>query len=147
MPLEPYYNITEIIEGQGQQAATVNTAIEALAVNIAVLRLEKNVAGSGSPNVLAATESRKVFSNEGTIARNYHTLPNAAEGLQYTFVVQDADGMRITAQAGHTIRIGSSVSSSGGYTENTTIGSVLTLLGINTTQWFAMATVGTWTLT
>ena len=147
MPTEPYYSITEIIEGQGQQSVTVNTAIEVLASQMAVLRLEKNTAGSGSPNVLLATESRKALSNEGTAARNYHTLPNAVEGLQYTFVVQDADGMRVTAQAGHTIRIGASVSSSGGYTENTTIGSVLTLLGINTTQWFAIATVGTWTLT
>ena len=147
MPTEPYYGITEIIEGQGQQAVTVNTAIESLAVNIALLRLEKNVAGSGSPNVLTVTESHKAFSNEGTPARNYHDLPPAGEGMNYVFVVQDADGMRITAQAGHTIRIGASVSSSGGYAENTTIGSVLTLLGINTTQWFAIATVGTWTLT
>jgi hypothetical protein len=108
--------------------------------------LEANTAGVGSPNILTSSESFKLLTNEGSTAKNYHTLPSAYAGLQYTFIIQDSDGMRITAQSGDTIRIDGSVSTSGGYAESSTIGNVITLVAINATEWIAISVVGTgWT--
>lgn len=106
--------------------------------------IEASTAGSGAPNVLLGTESAKVLTNEGTTAANYHTLPTAVAGLTYTFVVQDADGLRITAASGDTIRLGPNVTATAGYIESTTIGDVVTATAINATEWVGHA-YGTWT--
>lgn len=108
--------------------------------------LEVNTAVSGSPNILTEDESGKRFSNEGSAAKNYHTLPAARAGLMFTFVVQDADGVRVVAGAGDTIRIAASESAAAGYAECATIGNVLTLLAVNATEWIAISYVGTWTV-
>jgi len=109
--------------------------------------VEANTAGSGSPNTITSSESGSVFTNEGATALNYHTLPTAVSGLTYTFYVQDADGIRVTANTGDTIRINTSVSASAGYAESTTVGSSVTLAAINATEWVATSVIGTWALT
>ena len=108
--------------------------------------VEANVAGSGAPNVLAASETRRLLTNEGAAAENYHTLPTAAAGLEFIFYVQDGDGIRVVANAGDTIRIGASVSAAAGFVRNATVGSVLHLVAINATEWIPVAIVGTWTV-
>lgn len=95
----------------------------------------------------AVTDSRTAYTNEGATAEVNFNLPTAVAGLQYTFIVQDTDGIQITANTGDTIRVAGSVSASGGTAESTTIGNILTLLAINDTEWFATSVVGTWTLT
>jgi hypothetical protein len=115
---------------------------------ISMREVEASTAGSGAPNVLVgSTETMKVLTNEGTTARNYHTLPSAAAGYQFTFISQDADLMRITAATGDTIRVGTNVSATAGYIENGAQGDAVTLIAINATEWVAIATVGTWTPT
>lgn len=109
--------------------------------------VEVNTAGSGAPNLLTADESGKVFSNEGSGAKNYHTLPEARAGLVFTFIVQDADGIRIVAAAGDTIRHAATVSGPAGFAEATTIGNVITLRAINGTEWIAESVIGSWTVT
>lgn len=104
--------------------------------------VEASTAGSGAPNALAATESWKVLTNEGATASNYHTLPTAVAGYVFTFIVQDADGLRVTAATGDVLHIGASASSSGGYCESTTIGDSITFVSINATDWFATSYVG-----
>lgn len=106
--------------------------------------IEASTAGSGAPNVLTGAEAGKLLTNEGTTAVNYHTLPTAVAGLTYTFVVQDADGLRITASTDDTIRLGSKVTATAGYIESTTIGDYVTLTAINATEWLGLA-YGTWT--
>lgn len=108
--------------------------------------VEANTAGSGAPNVLAAAETRTLLSNEGATAQNYHTLPAAAAGLVFEFFLQDADGIRVVANTGDTIRVLSLVSPAAGYVESTTIGSSITLKAINATEWVTTSAVGTWTV-
>lgn len=108
--------------------------------------VEANTADSASPNLLAATESRKVLTNEGATAENYHTLPAAAAGLDFEFICQDADGIRITAAAGDTIRDVSTVSATAGYIRSSTVGSVVRLKAVNATEWFVVYKQGTWTI-
>jgi hypothetical protein len=107
--------------------------------------VEANVAVAAAPNVLTVAETRAVLCNTGATAMNYHTLPGAAAGLEYTFIVADADGIRVVAASGDTIRIGANVSPAAGYIESTTIGSIVRLFALNATEWFGQAT-GTWTV-
>ena len=107
--------------------------------------VEANTAVAAGPNILTAIESRTVLTNEGATAKNYHTLPTAAAGMEFTFIVQDADGIRVVANTGDTIRVAATVSGAAGYTESTTIGDAITLVSINATEWIAISYVGTWT--
>lgn len=108
--------------------------------------VEANTAGSGSPNILTAAESRTLLTNEGVTAQNYHTLPTAAAGYDFEFVVQDSDGIRVVASAGDTIQDVGTVSAAAGYIQSTTVGSYLRLKSINATQWVVVGKTGTWTI-
>lgn len=113
-----------------------------------VKNVEANTAGSGSPNVLTSDETGKVFTNEGVTAENYHTLPTAVAGYEFTFVVQDTDGIRITAAAGDTIRpiAGTAASATGGFIRCATAGAFIRLQAINATEWIATGSAGVWTI-
>lgn len=100
-----------------------------------------------SPNVLTEAESGKIFTNEGTAAMNFHTLPAATAGYTFTFVVQDAMGIRIVAGAGDTIQPGAVVASAtGGFIQCSDPGSSITLAAINDTEWMAISIIGTWSV-
>lgn len=107
--------------------------------------VEANTAVAASPNVLTATESGTVLTNEGATAENYHTLPTAVAGYQFTFICQDVDGIRVVANTGDTIRVIDKVTAAAGYLSSTTIGSYVTLVAINATEWFATSIGGVWT--
>lgn len=101
--------------------------------------VEHSTAGVGSPNILTEAEVGKLITNKGATAKAYNTLPAARKGLgPFLFVVEDADGLRVTAGTGDTIRCGASVSGAGGYAESTTIGDYLVLYAIDDTQWFGL---------
>ncbi len=121
--------------------AAVLAAITALQVSLGALVVDADGA------TLLAADSSKVYSNEGATAIDPFVLPAAAAGLNFTFIVQDADGIRVTAAAGDTIRIASAVSAAAGKIESTAIGSVVRLYAINATEWIAVYAVGTWTVT
>lgn len=94
--------------------------------------------------VVTADSEDRVFTNEGATASVNFTLPSAAANLIYTFYVQDADGVQVTAAAGDTIRIGASVSAAAGNISAVTIGNSVTLVAINATEWVAISVIGTW---
>jgi hypothetical protein len=93
----------------------------------------------------AATESREVYTNEGDADGAAVTLPTAAAGLEYTAVVQAAQLLTINAAAGDTIRIGANVTAAAGYVRSNVVGSRVTLLAINATEWVATSVSGEWT--
>lgn len=95
---------------------------------------------------LTAASAGEVITNEGATAQLPVNLPAAAANLIFHFYVQDADGIQITAAAGDTIRIGGLVSSGGGTCTSTLIGSFLTLLAVNGTEWVATFPADGWTL-
>lgn len=102
--------------------------------------------GSGAATTLTASQSGSTISNEGATVQAYVTLPTAAAGLRFRFVLQDADGIHVTANTGDTIRVLSLTSASAGYVESTTIGSVIELQAINATEWVTVSAVGTWSV-
>jgi len=97
-----------------------------------------------APTVDGPTMGR-VYSNTGATARNDYTLPTAVGGRHYQWVILDADGIRITANTADTIRVIDKVTAAAGYIESTTIGSVVTLVAINATEWVATSIHGVWT--
>lgn len=103
---------------------------------------------TGSNRDITTAEVRAAFTNEGATARQDFTLPTAVANLEYQFVVQDTDGIRVIANTGDTIRIAASVSASAGRIDSTTIGDSVTLLAVNATEWVATSLVGAgWTAT
>jgi hypothetical protein len=110
------------------------------------LKTQHVVAPRTSATSPAAADSRTVYTNEGTASQLAVTLPAAVAGLSYTFVVQDTDGIQLTAAAGDTIRVAGSVSSSGGTATASAVGDTITIIAINATEWIAIASHGTWTL-
>lgn len=105
--------------------------------------VQASTSGAGSPNN-DTPYTTTTFTNEGSTALNYHALPTAASGYQYTYCVQDSDGIRVVANTGDVIRSVASVTTSGGYIESTTIGSCATILSINAAEWYATSITGTW---
>jgi len=91
---------------------------------------------SGTPHTISSAESGRLFTNEGASAIIVHTLPTAVAGLQYSFTVQDADGIRVTANTDDTIRLDGVVSAAAGTIESTEIGASIHVLAINAIEWF-----------
>lgn len=102
-------------------------------------------AQAASPVAVSANNDKNtVFTNEGATGAITFNLPTAVAGLTFTFFVQDTDGIIISAAAGDTIRIDTLVTAAGGSVTSTAIGSSVTLVAINTTEWVAVAALGTW---
>jgi hypothetical protein len=99
---------------------------------------------STSPVSPAASDSGTYFTNEGAAGLITFNLPVAVAGYIYTFIVENVNGIAITAFAGDTIRFGGTVTATGGTITSTTIGSTITLVSINATEWIAVSLIGTW---
>lgn len=108
----------------------------------------ESVGKSGAPNVILVGESGNVIVNEGVILgeMNYHTLPLAAANLFFWFVCNHTDGIRIVANTGDTIRIGSLKTKAVGYVESIVAGSTVMLVAVTATEWVAIQFSGTWTV-
>jgi hypothetical protein len=95
---------------------------------------------------IQASESPALFTNEGAGAQVILTLPTASAGLTVEVFVQAAQNLRVKATGSETVRIAGTVSGAAGYAEATTVGNALILKAINTTEWVAISSVGTWTV-
>jgi len=128
-------------------ANTSGTTLDDILAAILALAPQGSVVVDADGRTITAAESGSVYSNEGAAAIAPFVLPAAAAGLNYSFIVQDADGIRVTAAAGDTIRIAGDVSGAAGKIENAVIGSTVKLTAINATEWVGSVGAGTWTVT
>lgn len=101
-------------------------------------------AKAATPVTVASTDSGTVYTNEGTSVKIVFNLPTAVANLTYTVVVQDNDGVDIVANTGDTIRFAGTVTAAAGTITSTTIGSSITLVAVNATEWIATSLMGTW---
>ena len=109
--------------------------------------VEPSTAGVGAPNAVIAAESGKVFTNEGSTATNYHTLPTAAAGLTFTFIRSDAsDDIRITAAAGDVIVLAGTATKAAGYVQSQNQWDLVVLVAVDATSWVATTVMGAWTV-
>lgn len=93
----------------------------------------------------AGATSYAVVTNAGATALVTRTLPAAVAGWTYTFIVMDADGLKIQAASGDDIRVLDKITGTAGYIQSTTIGSVVTLVAVDATTWVATSIHGVWT--
>lgn len=144
---------TSAIVNTGTSGATIpllngaNTWSAAQVFSSTILYQALVSAQAATPVSVSSAASGTVFTNEGASALGVFNLPTAVANLVYTFVVEDSDGIKIVANTGDTIRISASVSASAGNATSTVIGSTVTLVAINATEWVSIATNGTWIVT
>ena len=106
-----------------------------------------------TPTTLVSSQSGQWFTNAGTVQQGI-TLPTAAVGLLYNFVVPDSDGVQINAAGTNTIRMtvatslptaeATAITTAGGYISSTLQGSAVSLLGVSTAQWVVVNKTGVW---
>jgi len=91
---------------------------------------------------VVAADSGKVITNAAAGGATAATLPGAAAGLRYTFVVMAAQEFRITPASGDTMT--SEGGASAEYVYNATVGGSLTIVAVDATNWITLSKVGTW---
>lgn len=136
----------------GNLAVTGNTTLTGtLAVNGATLLGDGATAmagfvktitpgGAGGTVTVTAADSGKVFF---TSQATEFDLPDAAEGLEYTFVVGHASNVHIDPAAGDILLYGGC--SAGDRLVADAVGETITLIGVSASQWAVKSLVGTWT--
>lgn len=102
------------------------------------------VTDDNNGKTLAATESGTVQTNAGAVGSAAWTLPEAAAGLTYTFIVGAAQELRITPDAGDKINHAGTAAANGEYYWADAIGESVTIVAIDSSTWVVTAQTGTW---
>lgn len=95
--------------------------------------------GAEGTVTVTAADSGKVFL---TSQATEFDLPDAAEGLEYTFVVGHVSNTHIDPAAGDTLLYGGC--SAGDRLVADAVGETITVVGVSATQWAVKSYVGTW---
>jgi hypothetical protein len=108
--------------------------------------LDDGVRKYSADYTVTSADQGAVFSNTGATGAVTFTLPDAEEGLIYTFAVYPSKSVtvRVPANTDDTIWIGNSTP--GTSISNATNGSVITLRAVSTSRWYAVTHEGTWSL-
>lgn len=128
-------------------AIAIDTSLNATGVgylNGSQVRILPKTQAASPYSVSATVDNRTAMTNEGATSLVTFTLPTAVANLDYSFYIQDADGLRITANTGDTIRFSATVTAAAGSITSTTVGSSIRLYAINATEWVATSLIGTW---
>ena len=89
-----------------------------------------------------ATDSGQWFSNSASV--NF-TMPAAAKGLNYRFIVGTSAYLKVTATNNDVITYGSTSSAANGYTRSTTKGHQIEVFALDAGEWMIVSLDGTWT--
>jgi len=105
----------------------------------------KTVTDDTNGVALAVTASGTVQTNAGAVGAAAWTLPAAAAGLNYCFVVMAAQELRVTPAAGDAINIAGVQGAAAEYWTANAVGESLCIVAVDTTNWIATSFTGTWT--
>lgn len=105
----------------------------------------KTVTDDTNGKTLSVTESGTAQTNAGAGGAAAWTLPAAAPGLEYTFVVMAAQELRVTPAAGDVVNIAGTAGDAAEYWTANAVGEVLHLIAVDATNWIAISYTGTWT--
>lgn len=133
--------------GTAGQVPKVNTGATALewgdAFTYATPHSVENFTGN---DTLTAAESGKTCTNAGASGAIELTLPTAATGLTFSFVVSAAQYLRINFAAGDNGRYLATTSATAGYFRANVAGNFVSLIAIDATTWQVTSLDGTWTV-
>lgn len=105
----------------------------------------KSVTDDTDDEVLAITGSGGVYTNAGDGDAETYSLPDAAAGLEYTFVVMAAQQLRIDPKAGDKIIYAAVALDNGEYLWADAVGESIHVLAVDGVNWIVTQSVGTWT--
>lgn len=97
-------------------------------------------------DTLTAAESGKTCTNAGASGAIELTLPTAATGLEFSFVVSAAQYLRINFAAGDNGRYLATTSATAGYFRANVAGNFVSLTAIDATTWQVTSLDGTWSV-
>ena len=83
-------------------------------------------------------------SNLGSDGADAWTLPTAAAGYEYIFVVMAAQEMRITPAAGDKINHAGTLGDAAEYYYADAVGEILHIIAVDETNWVVISQTGTW---
>jgi hypothetical protein len=107
---------------------------------------KRAVTTATSPTTLTAAQSGKIFSNYGdTSGTLVWTLPAAAAGLEYTFVVEALVSTKIDVNTAAGDQIMNITNTAGDYIWADAIGETITLVATGPSYWHVKSYYGTWT--
>lgn len=132
----------------GSTGTTQNALAEILRIKASggLLTKDYRVSKTGNYSVLALDTGTQ-FDNIGASGEVDFTLPTAAIGLKYGFIVKAAQVLKIIAGSSTIIAIGSSISASAGNIQANVAYASVQIEAISTTEWVATAVTGSWTVT
>ena len=105
----------------------------------------KTVTDDADAHAVGVAESGTVLTNAGAIGAFAHTLPSAAVGLNYCFIVMAAQELRVTPAGGDVINIAGIAADAAEYWTANAAGESLCLVAVDVTNWVATSFTGTWT--
>ena len=105
----------------------------------------KTVTDDTDAHAVLASESGTILTNAGAGGPFAHTLPAAAAGLNYCFVVMAAQELRVTPTAGDVINIAGVAGDDAEYWTANAVGESLCVAAVDGTNWVALSYTGTWT--
>lgn len=96
---------------------------------------------------LTATNGGQVATNTGAGGDIQLTLPPLVVGMVLEFAVTAGFYVKILNFDGSTtINVGTTASAAGGFTRSNLVGSMLRIVAVSATKWFAEVVTGTWTV-
>lgn len=110
------------------------------------LNVRRSVTPKTADYTVTTTDSNTVLTNTSAAGQITASLPSATVGLTYTAIVTTAQNLIVDAAGTDTIRLGASVTASGGNLTSNTIGNVITIVCVKSGEWFVVSSVGTWTV-
>ncbi|MFY9225105.1 MAG: hypothetical protein WAQ98_20695 [Blastocatellia bacterium] len=114
-------------------------------IPVGSLNTRSSFAAKTSGYTLLSTDSGGVFTNGEAVGSVTFSLPAAAAGLHYKFYVTTNQNFVIDAAGSDTIRLGASVTASGGNLTSNVVGDSLELIYIGSGQWGVLGKEqGTW---
>jgi len=105
----------------------------------------KTVTDDADGRNITAAESGTIITNAGAGGAMAYTLPSAAAGLNYCFVVMAVQELRVTPAAGDVINIAGVAGDAAEYWTANAAGEALCLVSVDGTNWIATSYTGTWT--
>lgn len=103
----------------------------------------ENYVNQATSTSITSGNTNTVYDNTGASALAVITLPAAARGIKYTFLINNANGYRLKAVGSDVIDIGGSLSSAAGTQTCTKVGGAVVIYGLPGV-WIAAAAMSTW---
>lgn len=101
---------------------------------------------TAASTTLTDNDSGLILSNLGASALTEFTLPIVVAGAEFTFFNMTTYGLRVKLQSGRYLYSNTGVTTNGGSATNSTVGCVIKVKAMSTTDWIVMSSTGTWTL-